>query len=47
MMEHSYEDTRGPSAWYKMKRVPKHLPPHKQQELKETWPPSAPTTTSK
>lgn len=35
MMEHSYEDTRGPSAWYKMKRVPKHLPPYKQQELKE------------
>ncbi len=35
MMEHCYEDTRGPSAWYKMQRLPKHLPPHKQQELKE------------
>jgi len=35
MMEHSYEDTRGPSAWYKMNHLPKHLPPHKQQELKE------------
>jgi len=35
MMEHSYEDTRGPSAWYKMNHLPKHLPPHKQQELKQ------------
>lgn len=34
-MEHSYEDTRGPSAWYKMKTRPKHLPPHKQQELRK------------
>ena len=33
-MEHSYEDTRGPSAWYKMKTRPKHLPPHKQEELR-------------
>jgi HEPN domain-containing protein/predicted nucleotidyltransferase len=33
MMEHSYEDTRGPAAWYQMKKRPKHLPPHKQQEL--------------
>jgi HEPN domain-containing protein/predicted nucleotidyltransferase len=32
-MEHSYEDTRGPSPWYKMKTRPKHLPAHKQQEL--------------
>jgi len=35
MMEHCYEDTRGPAAWYKMNHLPKHLPPHKQQELKE------------
>ncbi len=33
-MEHSYEDTRGPSPWYKMKTRPKHLPPHKQDELR-------------
>lgn len=35
MMEHSYEDTRGPSAWYKMKTRPKHLPSHKQQALQD------------
>jgi HEPN domain-containing protein/predicted nucleotidyltransferase len=34
VMEHSYEDTRGPSPWYKMKTRPKHLPPHKQDELR-------------
>ena len=34
-MEHSYKDTRGPSAWYKMKTRPKHLPPHKLQTLDE------------
>ncbi|MCK9530811.1 MAG: HEPN domain-containing protein [Gammaproteobacteria bacterium] len=33
-MDHSYEDTRGPSPWYKMKTRPKHLPPHKQDELR-------------
>ncbi|MGE0082268.1 MAG: HEPN domain-containing protein [Thiohalomonadaceae bacterium] len=33
-MEHSYEDTRGPSPWYKMKTRPKHLPSHKQAELR-------------
>jgi len=33
-MEHSYEDTRGPSPWYKMKTRPKHLPPHKKDELR-------------
>lgn len=32
-MEHSYNDTRGPSAWYKMKTRPKHLPSDKQQRL--------------
>lgn len=34
-MEHSYKDTRGPSAWYKMKTRPKHLPPQKLHTLDE------------
>ncbi|MCU7795920.1 MAG: HEPN domain-containing protein [Candidatus Thiodiazotropha sp. (ex Myrtea spinifera)] len=35
LMEYSYKDTRGPSAWYKMKTRPKHLPPQKLQYLDE------------
>ena len=34
-MEHSYKDTKGPSAWYKMKTRPKHLPPQKLLTLDE------------
>jgi len=33
MKEHKLNDTRGPSAWYKMKTRPKHLPPHKLEQL--------------
>ncbi len=32
-MDYSYDDTKGPMAWYKMKTNPKHLPARKQQEL--------------
>ena len=32
-MDYSYDDTKGPTAWYRMKTNPKHLPPRKQQEL--------------
>ncbi|MCU7905467.1 MAG: HEPN domain-containing protein [Candidatus Thiodiazotropha sp. (ex Epidulcina cf. delphinae)] len=35
MMKYSYKDTRGPTAWYRMKTRPKHLPPRKQYELKK------------
>ncbi len=34
LMDHCYEDIRGPSAWYKMKKRPKHLPQYKLDELK-------------
>ncbi len=34
LMDRCYEDIRGPSAWYKMKKRPKHLPHYKLDELK-------------
>jgi len=34
-MEHCYDDTKGPLAWYKMNTRPKHLPSHKQQTLQD------------
>lgn len=35
MTERGLHDTTGPSAWYKMKTFPKHLPKHKQEALKK------------
>ncbi len=34
MKDPGYEDLRGPPAWYKMKKRPKHLPQRKLDELK-------------